>query len=394
MNSVNCADDNKILKDNSGILLSVIIPIYNIEEYLSESIESVIHQSYTNLDIILVDDGSLDSSGFIADSFSKKDSRIRVIHKENGGLVSARKAGVAIAKGEYVTFVDGDDWIDENMYRVMLSACKEHLPDVITSGVIREYGENTEIEYDCCEDGYYDEAKLKKDIFPIAMYTGRFYEAGINIHVYNKLFKRELIEEVYSSMLDGINVGEDAAVVYPCIYRAKSIQVVKDAYYHYRIRPGSIMDKRIVDEKEKINLLQTHLTRCFENELFDRKNDIRALVTYLLLLQCPETFIHMEVDGTIYPFSPLKKREKVILYGKGRFGKTLNKLLEEQFLVEIIKWIDVADKESIYKLPEDSYDYIVIAVLKANIRGKIKRELLSQDINKERILSIDEELFQ
>lgn len=104
-------------------VISVIVPIFNISKYLDKCIESILNQSYSDLEIILVDDGSSDNSGSICDYYATMDKRIRVIHKENGGLVSARKAGLEIATGEYIAFIDGDDWIDAEMYSEMLELC-------------------------------------------------------------------------------------------------------------------------------------------------------------------------------------------------------------------------------------------------------------------------------
>lgn len=101
-------------------MISVIVPIYNVEEYLPQCIRSISSQTYTELEIILVDDGSTDSGGALCDAYARQDARMKVIHKENGGLVSARKAGVNAAGGEYITFVDGDDWIAQDAYcRIM-----------------------------------------------------------------------------------------------------------------------------------------------------------------------------------------------------------------------------------------------------------------------------------
>ena len=100
-------------------LISVIVPVYNVESYLEKCIDSIIHQTYKNLEIILVDDGSTDNSGKICDVYKEKDSRIKVIHKQNRGLSSARNCGLEIAKGEYIGFVDGDDYIAEDMYALL-----------------------------------------------------------------------------------------------------------------------------------------------------------------------------------------------------------------------------------------------------------------------------------
>ena len=109
-------------------MVSVIIPIYKVEQYLARCIDSVLRQTVSDLEIILVDDGSPDACGAICDEYAKKDDRIRVIHKENGGLSSARNAGIKIAKGEYIAFVDSDDWIDENFIKLLKEALeKENL---------------------------------------------------------------------------------------------------------------------------------------------------------------------------------------------------------------------------------------------------------------------------
>ena len=108
---------------NNDILISVIVPIYNVEQFLSKCIQSIINQSYSRLEIILVDDGSTDDSPQICDEFKEKDKRIKVIHKKNGGLSDARNVGIEVASGEYIGFVDSDDYIDELMYEKLLNAC-------------------------------------------------------------------------------------------------------------------------------------------------------------------------------------------------------------------------------------------------------------------------------
>ena len=111
--------------------ISVIVPIYNVEKYLAKCIDSIINQTLTNIEIILVNDGSTDNSRKIIDKYDKKDSRIKVIHKKNGGQGSARNAGLDIAKGEYIGFVDSDDWIDSNMYENLYNAAISNNADIV-----------------------------------------------------------------------------------------------------------------------------------------------------------------------------------------------------------------------------------------------------------------------
>ena len=112
-------------------LLSIIVPVYNVKSYLKKCVESIINQTYTNLQIILVDDGSTDGSQDICDEFAQRDSRIVVIHKENGGLSTARNVGMDRAKGAYIAFVDSDDWLEPNMYEALISQLEKHEADIV-----------------------------------------------------------------------------------------------------------------------------------------------------------------------------------------------------------------------------------------------------------------------
>ena len=112
-------------------LISVIVPVYNVEKYLGKCVDSILAQTYENLEIILVEDGTKDNSGAICDAYAAKDSRIRVIHKENGGLSSARNAGMDIARGEYFGFVDSDDWIEPKMYETLLNLAEKYHADLV-----------------------------------------------------------------------------------------------------------------------------------------------------------------------------------------------------------------------------------------------------------------------
>ena len=115
-------------------LVSIIIPVYNIKNYITKCIESVISQSYKNLEIILVDDGSSDESGLICDNYAKSDNRIKVIHKKNGGLSDARNVAIDVAKGDFIYFIDGDDYIHHNSISVLIEAYNNTQSDIVTGG--------------------------------------------------------------------------------------------------------------------------------------------------------------------------------------------------------------------------------------------------------------------
>lgn len=222
-------------------LISLIIPIYNVEIYLDDCIKSVINQTYKHLEIILVDDGSPDNCPEMCDEWAKKDSRIRVIHKVNGGLSDARNAGLNIASGEYIAFVDSDDWILPNMYEKMLYTMKHERADICACNIRSCYSDHEEVwgceEYivgnsDCILEMLYTDTK-----FPVS--------------AWNKLYHRRCWEELRFPVG---KICEDAFTTFRLVHNAKRIVQIPEAFYCYRIRPQSIMTSAFsikrMDEEE------------------------------------------------------------------------------------------------------------------------------------------------
>ena len=201
-------------------LISVIIPVYNVEQYVESCLNSVIDQSYTNLEIILVDDGSTDRSGEICGQYALKDSRIKVIHEENAGLGEARNRGLRIASGDYICFVDSDDWIEEDY-------CKE-----LAQAAERTNSKIPKVKYDDCF------TTTGKEILHYTMTANSKY--WFNISVWNKLYKREIISGLWFKS----RVYEDIMYNAESMYRANKITYVNKCLYNYRInREGSIISK-------------------------------------------------------------------------------------------------------------------------------------------------------
>ena len=151
---------------NGNHLISIIVPIYNIASYLPTCLESILAQTYQNLEIILVDDGSTDNCAQICDTYAKKDSRIHVIHKENGGLVSARKAGMRASTGSLIAYVDGDDWIEPDMYERMYHRMFTEDVDIVMCGRYEEVGNASKEVYHGIDEGRYDKQALMQDVYP------------------------------------------------------------------------------------------------------------------------------------------------------------------------------------------------------------------------------------
>lgn len=262
---------------------SVIIPVYNIENYLSQCLDSVIAQTFNDLEIIVVDDGSTDSCPSICDRYAALDSRIQVIHKKNGGLVSARKAGARIATSDYIACVDGDDWIELDYFEKFASVVKEYSPDLICSGM------NIQLKNGICnqkkmkeEFGYYKKDDIAQKIYP--------HLIGFCGNVWSKVFKRSMYLEVQLSIDEKIKIAEDACVVIPCVYKAQNMYVLEDCLYNYRYNPSSMTKKKTVFNLEEPKLIATHFEKHIDLKQDWFKQQIYKSTVHRLFNRCVSQF--------------------------------------------------------------------------------------------------------
>lgn len=212
-------------------LISVIVPIYKVEQYMDRCVESLVHQTYTNLEIILVDDGSPDGCPAMCDEWAEKDSRIRAIHKVNGGLSDARNAGMAVATGEYIGFVDSDDWVEPGFYQTLYDLLQAHDADIAECGVnfIDENGKLLRQRQFISTD----KAMLRVDAIKHLL-----KEDGIYQTVWNKLYRRETIGGI---LFEKGRLHEDDFWTYQIFDRAKKLAVTQQPMYNYFQRSDSIM---------------------------------------------------------------------------------------------------------------------------------------------------------
>lgn len=230
-------------------LISVIVPIYKVEKYLRKCLDSIINQTYKNLEIILVDDGSPDNCPQIVDEYAKNDKRIRVIHKENGGLSSARNAGLAIATGDYVAFADSDDILNVREYEILINLIKKY-------GVSISFCEHQkvyeDIDINISQTDELNKDKIEKTITIEEAIKEILLNENVGNYVWTKLFKKELF--------DGIEfpVGrtfEDVAILYKIIDKVDKIAYTNEKLYYYLFgRPGAITakfsEKKVCDSFE------------------------------------------------------------------------------------------------------------------------------------------------
>lgn len=396
-----------------GFLLSVIVPVYNVAPYLRKCVDSIIRQTYQNLEIILVADGiSDDGSDILCDEYVESDPRIRVIHKPHGGLVSTRKAGVEAATGEYIAYVDGDDWIEADAYESLITSMGNKSPDILMHGFIQEYVDKA---YICqCEipKGYYNITGIENEIYPYLLKTKCISQIKIlplpqldmdiksRLRVRQKrrqqmiyscvgsyIIKRELLKRNQMKVPDYVSNGEDLVCIIYNILSADSIMITDLLPYRYQKReqsmsmaissfkPFEIMFDAAYDALRDSPMRELHINQLCE-----------VMLDYVLLMRY-EAFLRDEFSDL--PFGNLAGH-RVALYGAGKFGQEIYRKTSEVFPDRFVVWVDQNDRECqkaglpvkpVEALLTHEYDLIVIAVQDTAVCEEIKQDLTAMGID-------------
>ena len=384
-------------------LVSIIIPIYGVEIYLKQCIESVLNQSYSKLQIILVNDGSKDNSGEICEYYSKLDPRIIIIHKENEGLVNARKSGLAIAQGEFVTFVDGDDWVGENFIYNLIQPSLKYDVDFTIAGFIKEfYGKEDKI-LPKLPTGYYSSEKLVKTILPNAIYNGIFFQHGISTYVWNKLFRISKLKQYLSLIDKNIVMGEDAALTYPYLFNCNSIYITDAADYYYRQRPNSIVKSvpNLKLEYSQLSLLFKHFKKNLSNNLnIEIQHHLKLYFFAQILIRSGGV---INSDITTIPFPNINNVKDIVVFSSGSFGQHLISSLQKLNHYNIISWLDEDHIESqIFGLEVNAiehilniqFDLVLIASIDENYTNQAVDKLVKLGVPSNKISCFDLNLNQ
>lgn len=383
-------------------LLSVIVPVYNVEPYLKKCLESILSQTYRNMQIILVDDGSTDHSAEICDEYARKDNRILVIHKENEGPVCARKTGLKVAEADFVGWVDSDDWIEPHYFEEMMEAQQESNADIVASNHFHDIHTSSSVIKNSFPVGFYDLGQLENSL----LYNGRFFEYGIRPSLCSKLCRRDLLEGVYRDMDESIVAGEDAAAVYSYILECEKICVTDICRYHYVQRPASATRRECEQEaeliKQLIKRLISHLEASFrKHSVYDRmRPQLEQYKKYMLLLRN----MQMLEECGIKPYGELPEKSRIILYGAGGVGQRAYRYFADKEMT-LIGWIDQGDtyyremgfevahpEEFLKNAPE--YDFILIAVITETTAEAIKRYLVDKGVPEKKIRWFSEKITE
>ena len=259
----------------NSLLISVIVPVYKVEEYLDKCVTSIVRQSYSNLEIILVDDGSPDGCGAMCDAWAAKDSRIKVIHKTNGGLSDARNAGLNIATGSLISFIDSDDWIDLDFLKTLLEAMNSQNAQIAECAVqlVDEADKPLRIR----------KTAVVPSVDKIDGLRRLIMEDGIYQTVWNKLYRREVLEGI---LFEKGKCHEDDFWTYQVFDRMERLAVAEHPMYHYLQRSGSIMGNGY--SRKRLDSLEARFHRMKYLEKYEQLRDLtrqQLMLDYLWHLQ-------------------------------------------------------------------------------------------------------------
>ncbi len=312
-------------------LISVIIPVYNVEQYLEQCMTSVLCQTYTHMEILLIDDGSSDNSGRLCDEYAVQDKRVRVLHRENGGLMSAWMAGVEMARGEYLTFVDSDDWIEAIMVEKLAEKLSGKPKEMVCSNYLIEKKTGSIPVIQSMRPGVYEREAIEKELFPylLGQETRRIHcSRGM------KLISRELITENMKYCNKRLTMGEDMNITLPAILDAQRIVIVEQGlYYHYRFVEASMSHQYNPGLYANNRQLKQTLEKILEDKSANKKEErewkSRLNREYLFLffyvmkneLRAPKREISMELVQKCREVRNELRKEKVLIQSRA------NKLL-------------------------------------------------------------------
>lgn len=370
-------------------LVSIIVPVFNVEAYIAQCIESIQRQTYRNIQVILVDDGSTDKSGAICDNYAAGDSRIEVVHRQNGGLVRARKCGLKRAKGQYIGFVDGDDYIDSGMYQTLAKAIELEKADFVHSG----YWENVAKKIVPARKVIthpLDKVELLENILSGA-------EAGITPSIWSKLFQADFIKRSYSKIPPDCVLGEDVLALCICILESEKIALTDKAEYHYRTRENSLSHRNEIDDIRKIFLLYDNLCRILCDYQMDAKLH-RTMDAFLWnhLSEYMGRIAEQDFQIARYWFDNADelKGRKIILYGAGAVGRDYYAQISRYSDCQIAAWVDAHPERYHYPhirlygveiLQSVEYDLLLIGAGDEKLAEEIRNQLTAYGVDKSKI---------
>ena len=360
------------------VSVSIIVPVYNTAKYLSKCLDSILGQTLKGIEIICIDDGSVDESPQILDSYAEKDSRIKVIHKKNEGLVAARKDGVHAAQGEYIGFVDSDDWAGADMYEKLYRAAEDNDADMVSSNYWQE-GNYSNVSEDALEPGVYEGAGMDYLRKHCILYLPK-HDKGMSGSLCTKIFRTSMLQEIMPHIPEEIRVSEDKVTTVTFLLECRRAVVLDAAYYHYRINQASMFHAEDPEYLLNYHRVYTYFRSLYRHPNFTdsmRKQAELYIVQFLIKginAQMGFSFRNLMWIDPVWMETPgLGKR--VALCGRGDLGRTYEQQIRNNKKLLFAGYVDLEEPSA-----GPDCDSIVITSKNHDIAEAAKEKLIDKKI--------------
>lgn len=378
--------------------LSVVVAVYNTEQYLRKCLTSIVEQSYQVDELILVDDGSTDSSGKICDEFSEKYDYIKVIHQQNKGQTAAQKAGMKQADGYYISFIDSDDWVEKDYFEILMSKMLSVRADaVITDSFLLDYENDSKIWETSLIPGLYSKEQIEKAIIP--SFVRNEIEAKMTILpvIPGKIFVKDTLLKMSLSIDDKIKLGQDGATVFPYILKCSLIAVVTCLGYHYVQREGSVSLAPKYNYFEELKCLQDYLLGSCKTGIFDgeERNQVNIYIKDLLIIAVRGIYnLEMGRILCVPPYEMIDQGGRLVIYGAGIAGRSFVKQILHSEYAAVTGWIDQNCRDKVYGIQVEApqavrtmnYDQILIAITEEHLAQTVRDNLIKMDVPDDKII--------
>lgn len=387
-------------------MISIIVPVYNVEKYLGKCLDSILMQTYKDIEIIVIDDGSTDNSLKIAQEYADKDKRIHLIHQENKGLVATRDVGISLATGKWIGFVDSDDWIAPEMFEDLAKCMEKYNCDLVSSNLICvEQGKKSYVIHDNYPKALYYAREIEEKIYPTMLHDYAVNSKGLRCYLVTKLFRKDIMAEVSAEMDHRVIYGEDAMRLYRYVLKCKSIYLTKEAYYYYNYAHPTSLSCNF-DEKILLSnyYLYQNLYKAFQG-LAAEPVLMRQLKQYVLHLEQRVLMNAYQLDrlnlmhwvfDCFHPYCD----NKFIIYGAGACGQALFREISIREKADsLVAWLDKNPEPHIKNghnvqpvsvINNLSYDYIFVALMKPEVAEAVRKELVeTYHIDSDKIITGD-----
>lgn len=376
--------------------ISVIIPVYNCECYIARCLKSVLGQTYEKLELILINDGSTDDTAEICRDFAASDRRIRYVEQQNRGVACTRKKGVEMASGQYIGFVDADDYIEKDFYEKLISYMTN--AELVTSGYIV----SEKKIFDGLPEGAYRSAEEKEYLYKNMLLLEEQYCQGINSSLFTKLFIAEKLKNVVQKTALDVFIGEDVDILFRYILQCDAVYVSRVCLYHYERNDESAMHTIHKNYLNNFNSLYLSLEKEFEESSYRNilMPEWHKWVWQTLRRDTPR-FMGWDLESEkqrvryISPYFNLLPSKRIVLYGAGIVGKDFYRLYHKVQDADIVLWVDRDWKRlqkegwpvsSVEELFKRDYDYILLAVKEKKKADEIKKQLYDSGVDRTVVL--------